>query len=209
MSIKDILVQALRSVLGVFLGLMLISLIAEGIEFLLVALVHGSVTTDQEVYFEVRNRSALLGIEFIYNSVAGLAGGYITAWIACRAPIWHGVFLAAVQLAGFLDGMTASPYASTTRRIDRSGRHHFFSDGVEPFAGVTAGRQVECEGARLGLQHQELLVAGEAVCGAGERVLRGHGGDVLSSRAWEVNRNLPYWTYLMPICPSAKWCQSQ
>jgi hypothetical protein len=114
MSIKDILIQALRSVLGVFLGLMLISLIAEGIEFLLVALVHGSITTDQEVYFEIRNRPALLGIKFIYNSVAGLAGGYVTAWIASRAPIWHGVFLAAVQLSGFIYGMTASPYASTT-----------------------------------------------------------------------------------------------
>lgn len=114
MSIKDVLIQALRSVLGVFLGLMLISLIAEGIEFLLVALVHGSITTDQEVYFEIRNRPALLGIKFIYNSVAGLAGGYVTAWIARRAPIWHGVFLAAVQLSGFIYGMTASPYASTT-----------------------------------------------------------------------------------------------
>ena len=114
MSIKDVLIQALRGMLGVFLGLMLSSLIAEGIEFLLVALVHGSITTDQEVYFEIRNRPALLGIKFIYNSVAGFAGGYITAWVACRAPIWHGVFPATVQLAGFIYGMTASPYASTT-----------------------------------------------------------------------------------------------
>jgi len=114
MAIKDILIQALRSALGVFLGLMLISFIAEGIEFLLVALVHGSTTTDQEIYFEIRNRPVLLGTKFIYNSIAGLAGGYITAWIAGRAPIWHGVFLAAVQLAGLIYGMTASPYAGTT-----------------------------------------------------------------------------------------------
>lgn len=114
MAIKEILIQTLRSVLGVFFGLMLISLIAEGIEFLLVALVHGSITTDQDVYFEIRNRPAMLAAKFIYNSVAGLAGGYLTGWIAGRAPIWHGVFLAAVQLAGFIYGMTASPYANTT-----------------------------------------------------------------------------------------------
>jgi len=44
------MIRALRSVSGVFAGLMLISVIAEGIEFLLVALVHGSITTDQDVY---------------------------------------------------------------------------------------------------------------------------------------------------------------
>ncbi len=104
----------LRSVLGVFLGMMLISIIAEGTEFLLVALVHGSITTDQDVYFGIRNRPALLATKFVYNSAAGFAGGYITAWIACRAPIWHGAFMAAVQLAGLIYGMTASPYATTT-----------------------------------------------------------------------------------------------
>jgi hypothetical protein len=36
MAIKEILIQTSRSVLGVFFGLMLISLIAEGIESLLV-----------------------------------------------------------------------------------------------------------------------------------------------------------------------------
>ena len=74
MAIKEILIQTLRSVLGVFFGIMLISLIAEGIEFLLVALVHGSITTDQDVYFEIRNRPAMLAAKFIYNSVAALAG---------------------------------------------------------------------------------------------------------------------------------------
>jgi len=114
MTFKGVLIQALRSVLGMFLGLMVMSVIAEGIEFILVALVHGSVTTDQDIYFEIRNRPALLAAKFFYNSAAGLAGGYVTAWIAGRAPIWHGAFLAALQLAGLIYGMTASPYASTT-----------------------------------------------------------------------------------------------
>ncbi len=114
MTSKDILIQAFRSVLGVFIGLMLISIIAEGIEFLLVALVHGSITTDQDVYFGIRNRPALLASKFVYNNFAGLAGGYVAAWIAGRAPVWHGLVLALVQLGGLIYGMTASPYAGTT-----------------------------------------------------------------------------------------------
>ena len=93
---------------------MLISIIAEGIEFLLVALVHGSITTDQDVYFGIGNRPPLLALKFAYNTFAGSAGGYVAAWIAVRAPVWHGLFLATVQLSGFIYGMTASPYASTT-----------------------------------------------------------------------------------------------
>ena len=114
MTRKDMLIQVLRSVLGVFISLMLISIIAEGIEFLLVALVHGSITTDQDAYFGIRNRPPLLAIKFVYNTFAGFAGGYVAAWIAGRAPVWHGLLLATVQLAGFIYGMTASPYASTT-----------------------------------------------------------------------------------------------
>ena len=114
MTRKDILVQALRSVFGVFIGLMLILIIAEGIEFLLVALVHGSITTDQDVYFGIRNRPPMLTIKFVYNTFAGFVGGYVAAWIAGRASVWHGLALATVQLAGLIYGMTVAPYASTT-----------------------------------------------------------------------------------------------
>ena len=53
-------------------GMMLISLIAEGIAFLPVALVHGSVTTDQEVDFGIRNRPPILAGKFVYNNLAAL-----------------------------------------------------------------------------------------------------------------------------------------
>ncbi|NJN83271.1 MAG: hypothetical protein HC802_13955 [Caldilineaceae bacterium] len=114
LTFKDKLIQAFRSVLAVFVGLMLISLIAEGIEFMLVTLIHGSVTADEQIYFAIRNRPAILMAKLLYNSIAGLAGGYAVAWIAGRAPVWHGIFLAGVQLAALVYGMTVAPFATTT-----------------------------------------------------------------------------------------------
>ncbi|MCH8823265.1 MAG: hypothetical protein IH984_07120 [Planctomycetes bacterium] len=99
MKFKDILIQVIRSVLGIFIGSVVITIIAEGIEFVLVALVHGSIATDQDVYFEVRNRLPILSLKFFYNSLAGLVGGYVAAWSAFRAPVIHGLILATVQLS--------------------------------------------------------------------------------------------------------------
>lgn len=106
--------NALRTVAGVFAGLMSITLIAEGIEFGLVTALHGSVTQDPQVYFGVRNQPWVLGLKLLYNTVAALAGGWVCAWIAGRLEMLHGMLLAVVQTAGFIYGMTASPYANTT-----------------------------------------------------------------------------------------------
>lgn len=104
----------LRTVAGVLAGLVLISVIAEGIEFGLVTLLHGSVTQDPEVYFGVRNQPGVLAFKLVYNTFAALAGGFVCAWIADRMEVMHGMLLAIVQTAGFIYGMTASPYAHTT-----------------------------------------------------------------------------------------------
>lgn len=108
------MIYATRSFAAVFAGLMLISFVSEGIEFLLVAFIHGSPTSVPEVYLEIRNRPLILAIKFIYNNFAAFAGGYAAAWIAGRAHIWPGTFLAVLQMAGLVYGMTASPYANTT-----------------------------------------------------------------------------------------------
>jgi len=106
--------NALRTVGGVLAGLVLISMIAEGIEFVLVTALHGSVTMDPDTYFAIRNRPGVLAFKLVYNSVAALAGGFVCAWIAGRMEMLHGLLLAAVQTAGFIYGMTASPFAHTT-----------------------------------------------------------------------------------------------
>lgn len=91
----------LRSVAGVFLGLVVISLIVESLEFGLVTLVHGGVTTDPDVYFGVRNRPGVLAAKLVYNSAAAVVGGLVVARVAGRAALAHGIVLAVVQTIAF------------------------------------------------------------------------------------------------------------
>jgi hypothetical protein len=51
--------QILRSILAVLAGLVLISVIVESLEFGLVTLVNGEVTTDPDSYLRVRNTPGL------------------------------------------------------------------------------------------------------------------------------------------------------
>jgi len=104
-----------RSIVGVLAGLLLISLIAEGIEFALVtALRGGSTQPDAVAYFAVRNQPGVLALKLVYNNVAALAGGYVAAWVAGRMAVLHGLLLAIVQAAGLVYGMTVSGYADFT-----------------------------------------------------------------------------------------------
>jgi hypothetical protein len=106
--------KVLRSVLAVVVGLVLISLIVEPLEFVLVALVNGAIVTDQEAYFTVRNQPALLAAKVAYNTAAAVIGGYVAASIARRAPLAHGVTLAVVQTAAFGWALTRPELRGTT-----------------------------------------------------------------------------------------------
>ncbi len=103
--------KTLRGFAAILISLLLISLLVETIEFLMVTAINGSVTSDPEVYFGVRNRPWPLAMKFLYTLGGGLAGGYAAAWLAGRAEIRHAVILAVVQAAALVWGMTASEYA--------------------------------------------------------------------------------------------------
>lgn len=96
------IVRLARSLAAIVLGLLLISLLAEAIEFALVALLNGGATTDPAVYFGIRNRPMVLATKLAYNALAGLAGGYVAAWVAGRAGRWHALVLALIQAATLL-----------------------------------------------------------------------------------------------------------
>ena len=98
---SGVISSALRSVLAVVVGLVLISLIVELVEFGLVTMAHGAVTTDPVVYFGVRNRPWLLAAKLVYNTAAAVLAGYVTARLARRAPLAHGLALALLQTAAF------------------------------------------------------------------------------------------------------------
>jgi hypothetical protein len=91
----------LKSAAAVFVGLLLISVIVEPIEFLLVGLAGGGFTTDPEAYFAVRNRPGILAAKLGYNTLGAIAGGYVAARLAPGAPLGHGVVLAIVQTLAF------------------------------------------------------------------------------------------------------------
>jgi hypothetical protein len=91
----------LRSVLAVVVGLVLISAIVEPLEFLLVGLLNRGLTTDPDIYFQVRNQPAVLVAKLVYNTAAAIAGGWVAAWLARRTPVAHGIALAVIQTAAF------------------------------------------------------------------------------------------------------------
>ena len=94
-------VQLIRTILAVIAGLIAITLIVEPIEFLLVTIVNGGMTTDPYEYFLIRNRGWFLALKVIYNSAAAAIAGYLTAWIAGRAPFSHAVVVALLQTIAF------------------------------------------------------------------------------------------------------------
>ena len=106
--------RVVRSILGILVGLIILSLVAEGIEFLIVTALHGSITTDQGLYFAIRNRMGVLIAKLVYNSGAAFLAGYVAALIAGRAETVHGTVLAVIQLALFIWGMAFSEFAGTT-----------------------------------------------------------------------------------------------
>jgi hypothetical protein len=123
----------LRSVLAVLAGLLLISAIVEPLEFGLVALVNRGVTTDQDVYFRLRNQPAFLAAKLVYNTAAAFVGGFIAAWLARRAPAAHGMALGVIQTAAF-------GFAVTSPEIRRSTPDWMWACLIVlTFAGIMAG----------------------------------------------------------------------
>lgn len=96
------IVRLARSLAAIVLGLLLISLLAEAIEFALVALLNGEPTTDPAAYIGIRNRPPVLAAKLAYNALAGLAGGYAAAWVARRAGRRHALALALIQATTLL-----------------------------------------------------------------------------------------------------------
>src|SRR5688572_8966961 len=100
--------RVVRSIFAIVCGLVILSVVAEGIEFAIVTALHGSLTDDPQVYLSIRNRPATLAAKLAYNTAAAVLAGYATGWIAGRAPLLHGAILAIIQLALFVWGMLFS-----------------------------------------------------------------------------------------------------
>ena len=106
------ILTVLRCVAAVFVGLVVLSFIAESVEVALVSYMHGAMPAPED-YFDVRNQPAILWAKFVYNTVAAVIAGFATAWIAFRHEMKASLALAALQTALFVWGMTASEFAGS------------------------------------------------------------------------------------------------
>lgn len=95
------MIRALRSALGVLLGMILLSTVVELVEFGVVSAVNGRPTTDPDAYYAIRNRPAFLGLKLVYNTLAAVAGGLVAALVAGHSYREHGIALASVQAVAF------------------------------------------------------------------------------------------------------------
>lgn len=106
--------QLIRTVLAIIAGLIAITLIVEPLEFALVTLANGGITTDPYEYFLIRNRSWFLALKVVYNTAAAAVAGYLTAWIAGRAPLRHAAGVAILQTVAFFYAFTVPELRTTT-----------------------------------------------------------------------------------------------
>jgi hypothetical protein len=65
-------------------------------------------------YFAVRNRPVILAAKLLYNTLAAILAGYMTAKIAGLRELLHAAVVAIVQTMALVWGFTAGEYASFT-----------------------------------------------------------------------------------------------
>jgi hypothetical protein len=107
-------VNPLRSVIAVLGGIGLVSIVVETLEFTLVNAAAGGTITDMAGYFAVRNRPTILGAKLVYNTLAAILGGYMTAKVAGIREMMHAGVAALAQTAALIWGFTAGEYAAFT-----------------------------------------------------------------------------------------------
>lgn len=134
---KRVQMSAIRSVLAIVAGILLITLIVEPLEFALVALVNGGIVTDPAAYFRVRNQPGFLVAKLVYNTGAAIAGGFVAARLARRSPRAHGLVLAVLQTAAFGWALANPALRQTTP--DRM----WVALIVVTFAGITIGAELQ------------------------------------------------------------------
>lgn len=78
----------IKLILGIVIGLIAITFIAEIIEFFTVKLVSQKsfeeLHANQNEYFKIRNRNWILIFKIFYSLLAGITGGYLSAWISSK-----------------------------------------------------------------------------------------------------------------------------
>ena len=104
----------LRSLIAVLGGIALVSLIVEPLEFTLVNATATGPIADMDGYFAVRNQPGILAAKVVYNALAAVLGGFMTAKLAGGQEMRHAGIAALAQTAALIWGFTAGEYAPYT-----------------------------------------------------------------------------------------------
>jgi hypothetical protein len=104
----------IRSIVAILAGIGVVSLVTQFLEFTLVGAAAGGSLTGMEHYFEIRNRPSILAAALVYNTVAAILGGYVTAKIARQQEMAHARVAALVMTASMLYGFTVGEFARFT-----------------------------------------------------------------------------------------------
>jgi len=109
--------RIVKLILGIFIGLIAITVVAEFIEFTTVKLVSAKpfseLTGNQEHYFSVRNTIWILIFKIFYSLLAGIVGGYFTTWISSEKSKIAIYVLIGIQLLSLIWGGFISEMSST------------------------------------------------------------------------------------------------
>lgn len=103
-----------RSLVAVIAGVGVISVVVQLLEFTLVNAVAPTPISDMAAYFAILNQPLMLAAKLVYNTLAAILGGYITARIAGTSEVRHGMVAAAAQTAAYAWGFTLGEFASFT-----------------------------------------------------------------------------------------------
>lgn len=108
----------LRFFIGFLLGMFTITFLTEGVEFAIVKFVSGHtvdyLSSNQDEYFEIRNRPWILSLKIIYTFFGSFFGGCIATYIAKKASKITIITLIVVQFVGLIYGAFFSDFSGST-----------------------------------------------------------------------------------------------
>jgi hypothetical protein len=89
--------SAIRSVLAVLAGIVVLTALSFAIEAAVNPLLMRMFSLPNEA--ALNQNVAVKVVTFAYSALCVAAGGYVTAWIARRSPVQHGLVMGAVEVA--------------------------------------------------------------------------------------------------------------
>ena len=106
-----------KLIAGIIIGLLVITFVAEIIEFVTIKLVSQKsfeeLQTNQSEYFKIRNRTWILLFKIFYSLLAAIIGGYLATWVSSKMARFAIYALIVIQEISIIWGAFISDFSST------------------------------------------------------------------------------------------------